>query len=192
MWAPCEWTWFDLLGDCDYAFTDGLALRAACGRDLWETNVSAPRILRPVTGDLTLQARVRPVEAGTPTLGGLLLYWDPSNHLRLDVGSTGPLSVGLAGALDNRNVLTGAAALPEPPGATGVVLRIERIGETVTALVSPDGDTWYRVGTATAPTRGPVWAGFCALGNIDRAIYPGAFPDGSAIWFDGVEMAVRA
>jgi len=52
----------------------------------------------------------------------------------------------------------------------------------VAAFCSADGEAWFSVGRARFPA-GPAQVGLYAIGSIDRAIYPGAYPEGTAIRF---------
>jgi DNA-binding SARP family transcriptional activator len=54
----------------------------------------------------------------------------------------------------------------------------------VHALCSADGQHWFTVGHVEFPTEDPVEVGMHAIGNVNRMIYPGAYPEGTAIRFD--------
>ena len=69
-------------------------------------------------------------------------------------------------------------------------LRLERAGSRVRALCSADGSEWFSAGEAEFPVEGPLEVGLFATGTIDRTIYHGAFPDGTAIRFEAFEQAV--
>jgi len=64
-----------------------------------------------------------------------------------------------------------------------VVLRLVRNSEQIGALCSLDGEQWYSVGHTTFPVDDTVQVGVHAIGMIDRTIYHGAYPEGSAIRF---------
>jgi tetratricopeptide (TPR) repeat protein/regulation of enolase protein 1 (concanavalin A-like superfamily) len=186
-----EWAWHDPFGDCTYAVRAGLEMRAANGRDLLHVNRSAPRLLRTMSGDWAVQARCVPVSEDRPTIGGLVLWVDDENYLRLDWGATGERDLYFGGSLDNRDILIGRGRLP--PGDTeedlrGVFLRLERIGERVNAFCSTDGERWFTVGSVRFPVEGPVQVGVHAIGKIDRAVYRGAYPDGTAIRFESFHI----
>ena len=53
------------------------------------------------------------------------------------------------------------------------------------------GGSWRSAGQATFPADDPVEVGLYAVGMIDRTIYHGAFPDGTAIRFEAFEPAGR-
>ena len=77
-------------GDCSWTTGAGyVEIFAANGRDLWWTNFSAPRLVRTFDGDFSLQVRCEPADDQTPAIGGLLLWLDERNYLRLDRGSGG-------------------------------------------------------------------------------------------------------
>jgi hypothetical protein len=184
-----KWSWHDPFKDCTYKIQDGLEMRAANGRDLLRMNLSAPRLLRTVLGDWVVQTRCVPVSGQAlrlrsgqaPTIGGLVLWKDKENYLRLDRGAIGERDIYFGGCLDNRDLLIGRGRLP-PGGSSGrVFLRLERVGDRVSALCSVDGETWFTAGTVTFPAANPVQVGVHAIGQIDRTVYHGAYPDGTAV-----------
>jgi hypothetical protein len=61
---------------------------------------------------------------------------------------------------------------------------LERVGERVNAFCSADGDIWLTVGHVEFPVEDPVQVGMHAIGNIDRTVYRGTYPDGTAIRFE--------
>jgi regulation of enolase protein 1 (concanavalin A-like superfamily) len=65
---------------------------------------------------------------------------------------------------------------------------LERAGERVRALCSADGAVWYAVGETAFPVADPVQVGLVAIGNLDRTIYPGAYPEGTAIRFESFDL----
>ena len=69
-----------------------------------------------------------------------------------------------------------------------VFLRLERVGERVDALCSADGERWFTVGHVAFPVEDPVRVGLHAIGNIDRSVYHGAYPDGTAIRFESFQL----
>jgi regulation of enolase protein 1 (concanavalin A-like superfamily) len=110
-------------------------------------------------------------------MGGILLWKDKENFLRLDRGTRGPHEVSLQGCLGNQDVIIGRGRLP----AERMILRLERQGSRVNALCSADGQSWFTVGYAEFPVEDPLEVGLHAIGAIDRTIYAGAYPEGTAI-----------
>jgi hypothetical protein len=67
-------------------------------------------------------------------------------------------------------------------------LRLERLGHRVNALCTADGREWFTVGGVDFPAADPVEVGLHAIGTIDRAIYLGAYPEGTAIRFESFDL----
>jgi len=187
-WPVAGWEWQDPLGDCAAVRrtgqAGGLILEAANGRDLYGINYSAPRLVHPATGDLIAEAICSTAYDDRPAMGGLLLWRDPNHYLLLDWGRGGPGELLLAGCLDGVDRVWGRGYLPGPQ----VTLRLQRSGGEVVGLCSADGQTWWSVGHASFPVDDPVQIGLCAIGMIDRTIYPGAYREGTAIRFESFRM----
>lgn len=173
--------WVDPFGDCSWTVAEqGLVLQAVNGRDLWVNNLSAPRLLQPVVGDFAIQVICQAGEAHRPALGGLLLWQDQANYLRLTWGEYGAASITLVGCMGNADQILGRGRLTH----TGQVhLRLEQVGMQVRALCSADGQRWFCVGEVVFPAADGLAVGVHAIGKIDRTFYPGAYPAGTAICF---------
>ncbi len=186
------WVWHDPLGDCSFRLRNGLEIRAANGRGLARLNTSAPRVLRSARGDWIVQTACGPVHDGQfPDLGGLLIWVDAQNYLSLLQGVDGTREVSFWGCLDRSDLFVGRGRLS--PGEAldltePVHLRLERAGERVRALCSVEGVDWYTVGEATFPIADPVEVGLVAIGDLDRTIYAGAYPEGTAIRFQSFDL----
>jgi hypothetical protein len=174
---------------------DGLEIRAACGRDFWHPNRSAPRLLRPVSGDFAIQAICRPVSAAAPAMGGLLLWRNEQHYVRLDWGTKGLHQLTLGGCLPGKQfpalvrwgrkgVILGRGRLP----GERIFMRLERRGGWVRALCSAEGRRWFTLGQVEFPADAPVEVGPHAIGRIDPLIYPGTYPEGTAIRFESFEL----
>jgi predicted ATPase/DNA-binding SARP family transcriptional activator len=193
-----EWVWEDSFEDCSFTVQNRLEIHAANGRDLWQINWSAPRMLRPApegTGWATETVCI-PISEEKPAIGGLLLWKDKENYLRLDRGTRGEREISFGGCLANQDVIIGRGRIPidksanqqmgKPAGR--VFLRLERVVDRVNALCSADGVSWFTVGHVPFPAEDPVQVGLHAIGNIDRTIYHGAYPDGTAIRFESFQL----
>jgi len=119
-----------------------------------------------------------------PTIGGILVWKDKENYLRLDRGARGKYEINLSGSIKNQCLTFGRGRLV----SDRIFLRLERIDNTVSALCSGDGNEWFTVGHVEFPVDDPVEFGLFAIGMIDRTIYHGAFPDGTAIRFESFEL----
>jgi hypothetical protein len=196
-----DWDWQDIFDDCSFTAQNGLEIHAANGRHLWHANLSAPRILRSASGDLAVQTVCAPASDEKLVIGGLLLWKDKESYLRLDRGTTGEHHVFFGGCLGNQDVIIGrgrlesanrqigeSASQPCSGQAGRVFLRLERIGDRVDALCSADGERWFSVGHVRFPVEDPVQVGLYAIGSIDRTIYHGAYPDGTAIRFESFQL----
>jgi regulation of enolase protein 1 (concanavalin A-like superfamily) len=86
----------------------------------------------------------------------------------------------------DRNVILGRGRLP----AESIILRLERRGGSVRALCSADGQHWFSVGQVEFPADDSLEVGVHAIGSIERMIYPGAYPEGTAIRFESFELWV--
>jgi hypothetical protein len=179
------WKWEDPFGDCLYTTGDGLTIQAANYRDLWLNNLGAPRLLRAVQGAFALETRCRVPLPDRPAMGGLLLWQNQKNYLRLTWNTHGPGEINLLGCLKNRDLLLGRGALPQ---AEQIYLRLERIGAQVRALYSADGDVWSSVGAVEFAVADPVEIGLLAVGFIPRYVYPGSTMGGTAIRFASLQL----
>ena len=178
------WQWHDPFDDCHHRFDNGLVIQAADGRDLWFINFSAPRFTQIVEGDLAAEAICSPPDDGRPAMGGLLIWFDESNFIRLDRGTMGEDEVTLMGCIDNENAIFGRGRLP----GERITLRLERIGHQICALCRlPDGD-WYSVGSVNLPFEGPYEVGIFACGYVDRTIYPGTPAGGGSLRFESFQI----
>jgi tetratricopeptide (TPR) repeat protein len=179
------WAWHDPFGDCSCSLDGGLLIRAANGRDMWHVNLSAPRLLQRAPADgFAVQTICGPVSDAQPAIGGLLLWQDAQHYLVLEWGHWGAADIAFRGCLENEDRLIGRGRLP----GQHVWLRLERRGSTVHALCSADGRQWFRAGAAEFPAREGEQAGLHAIGSIDRTIYHGAYPEGTAIRFASFEV----
>jgi tetratricopeptide (TPR) repeat protein/regulation of enolase protein 1 (concanavalin A-like superfamily) len=179
-----EWEWDDLHGDGAYAVENVLEIRAPNGRDLSKANVSAPRLLRPVEGDFAADAVSLPGRDDRLTLGGLLLWVDADNFLRVERGIRGHRDVSLRGRVDGADKLLGRGRLD----ADRIHLRVERRGGSVRALCSADGRAWHSIGETEFTSDPPARVGLHAIGVIERTIYRGAFREGDAIRFESFAL----
>ncbi|MFN8467547.1 MAG: AAA family ATPase [Caldilineaceae bacterium] len=183
-----QWEWCDPFQDgaChfEHCATPGVELVAADGRDLWYLNTGAPSLRTGVAGDFALQARCG-VSARRPrAMGGLLLWCDGSNYVRLDWGGLGVGEISFLGWAGGKRRFWGRAR----SGCGQPILRLERSDQEVRALFSEDGRGWLLVGQTALAVDGPWSAGLLGLGMVDRTLVPGAPPGGAAIRFDSIKF----
>jgi len=187
---PPGWTWYDTFDDCSFTIGNGVEIHAANGRGLRGNNVSAPRLLGSITGDFSFQTCCMPATNEKLVIGGLLLWFDKENYLRLDLGTYGENQIFFGGARQNQAVVVGRGCLPQDreqdatiDSPTQVYLRLERIGQRINAFCSADETSWFTVGATAFLGDNPIRVGLYAIGQIHRHIYHGAYPEGTAIRF---------
>ncbi|MFN2230664.1 MAG: AAA family ATPase [Anaerolineae bacterium] len=184
--AP-DWRWEDPFEDSSYTVRNGLEIHAANGRHLWRINQSAPRLLQQAAGDLAVQATCEPASEDRPAIGGLLLWKDEQHYLHLDWGLLSKNDVSFMGCIDNRDVVIGRGRLPHD-GLEHVHLRLERVGDEVSAFCSANGEQWFAVGHVPFPAEDSIQVGLHAIGSIDRTVYRGAYPEGTAIRYASFQL----
>jgi tetratricopeptide (TPR) repeat protein len=178
-----EWVWHDPEGDCAILLQNGVEIHAENGRDLWGRNVTAPRLLRPVSGDFAVQMVCSPAGSEKPASGGILLWKDGQNLLRLERGGRGPYEIDFVGSLRGRQIIVGRGSLESEQ----MWFRLERRGSHLRALCSADGRNWSTLGAVEFPVEDPVEIGLHAI-RIDPTFYLGASFAGSAIRFEAFEL----
>jgi hypothetical protein len=191
-----NWVWDDPFGGCTYTPGAGLTIRAVNARYLWHMALSAPRLLRPLPASVTnpaIQINCEPAMGDRPAIGGLLLWKDKENYLWLEMGRYGTRDAAFGGCLDNRDLVIGRGRLPEGPEPgwamdEPVTLRLNVSDDRVEALCSLNREEWFSVGHAAFPFGEGVKVGVHAIGMIDRSIYHGAYPEGTAIRFTGFRV----
>lgn len=188
-----SWSWRDPLEDCSFTVRNGLEIHAVNGRDLFIINWSAPRWLRSAPRECAVQTVCARVSSEKPALGGILLWKDPQNFLRLDWGARGRDEVSLFGRLQNRDLRVGLQNSDVMIGrgrlsAERVHLRLERRRRDVNALCSADGRDWFTVGRAALAIEEPLMVGPYAIGHTDRTLYPAAHREGTAIRFESFRV----
>jgi hypothetical protein len=95
--------------------------------------------------------------------------------------------VSFGGLVDGKGRSAGRGRVPSTPSQR-IHLRLERMGEGVRALCSTNGEEWYTVGHTPFPVQDPVHVGFVAVGAIERLLNPGAYPNGTAIRFESLNL----
>ena len=117
-------------------------------------------------------------------MGGLLLWFNESNFIRLDRGTMGEDEVTLMGCIDNEDAIFGRGCL----SGERITLRLERIGDQIRALCRVPDQAWYSVGSVNIPFEGPYEAGIFACGYVDRTIYPGTPAGGGSLCFESFAL----
>jgi class 3 adenylate cyclase/tetratricopeptide (TPR) repeat protein len=174
--------WKDPFGDCQFVVSDGLTIQSANERNFHNINSSAPRLIHktPIMGDFTVQTKIAPGSEDVPTIGGLLSWQNKKNWFCLEFGSFGSDEVVFRGFKRNNDLIFGRGLLLSKTG----YLRLVKHRDQISAFCSSDNLNWFFVGNTNLESDEPVYPGIHAIGHINRMIYPGAFPQGTAIRFD--------
>jgi tetratricopeptide (TPR) repeat protein/regulation of enolase protein 1 (concanavalin A-like superfamily) len=184
--SASSWHWHDPFGDCRWSVNEGgLTIYASnFFRDLWFNNQSAPRFLCEVTGDFAIQTVCTAAVPDRPAMGGIVLWHDKQNYLRLAWGAQGAEEITMLGCLDNRDLYLGRGRLP----GLAVHLRLERKEGRVRALCSADGIDWFCLAHVPFPADGPVQIGPFATGMQFSWVHPGSTQRGTAIRFSSFQI----
>ena len=115
-----------------------------------------------------------------------MLWKDRENFLRLERGIRGKHQVAFTGCLANEEILIGRGylAVAGADSTPCIFLRLERRGHRVDALCSEDGVNWFTVGHVGFLIEGAIKVGLHTIGYINRLVYRGAYPGGTAIRFE--------
>ena len=211
-----SWDWMDEFGDCavaqhsmlaenqdrilGYPPSHGLEICAANGRDLDGLNLSAPRLMREMSGDFAVEVCISPASDNElaarstekPRMGGLLIWKDKDNFLRFEIGVDGQHEIRLHGYVDGKRQVAGRGFLSGDSDEE-IHLRLERTGEQFSAYCSVDAkiESWATCGKLALPLDDPIQIGIHAIGMIDRTIYCGNFKEGTATLFRGFKLWTR-
>jgi len=148
-----QWSLIDPGGDATYSvFNLGkyFTITAPAGNDLYPGNTRAPRLLRPLSGDFTVETLVAFDPAPPGYKGaGILIWQDENNFLRLERGYNS--RSGIEFDKNANGVYSRPMESAQVPTTSRVVgLRLKRQGDHFTAYWRdvPSGGGWLLVGNA--------------------------------------------
>jgi class 3 adenylate cyclase/tetratricopeptide (TPR) repeat protein len=181
-----NWEKIDPYDDCKFTFNGGLTIQAANERNLHHINRSAPRLVYcdAITEDFSIQTKCFPLTIEKPAIGGLLLWQSEVKWVCLEIGAHGPGEIIFRGFKDNQDMVFGRGILK----TDGIYLQFEKQGNQITAFCSPNGKNWLFVGSMHLASNEAVTPGLHGNGHINRMIYPGAYPEGTAICFKNFQL----
>ena len=146
------------------ASADGTFTSSAAGRDIQDATDGFGFVYQPVTGYVTLTARVMSVpQTNEWAKAGIML--------RAGTGADAPnvfLALTSAHALtfQHRDAAGAATTAMQFAGAAPLWLRLQRTGGRVLAYTSSDGAAWALVGGAAAPLPSTVTAGLASTSHV--------------------------
>ena len=158
-----EWQWIDPKGNCHCEFkVTWLRIQADSECNLWvPNNLDAPRLLRWISGDFAIETQIA-IDEDIPAVGGLLVWKDIDNFIRFEKGMRGRNNIELSGNVNDTGNFFGRGMLVSDT----IYMRIERIGDTLSAYCSKDGENWLTCGQVEFPVDDPIQIGVHAIGNI--------------------------
>jgi hypothetical protein len=110
------------------------------GADIFKANMTAPMLLRPITGDFVLEATVEALPTVFYQGAGLLLWNGPNSYVRIERGFGGTGTVGFEYKDGGPHKWVHGPLPSEHPiktEATRLVLRMARTGGTITGSWRP-------------------------------------------------------
>jgi tetratricopeptide (TPR) repeat protein/regulation of enolase protein 1 (concanavalin A-like superfamily) len=175
-----EWEWVNTKGDSSYSFAkegNWLEIHAASGSHLW-SGFHAPRLLQKVSGDFTVEVKMKASSDELPSVGGLLVWVDRDNLIRFESGLLLENGVTFISRICSEYDCFGRGRLPSDI----LYLRLERTGDVFSAYCSDDGKNWLTCGYMDFPAEDPIKVGIHAIsysglrgGNMDTATQFGSF-----------------
>jgi len=162
------WKWVDPNGDCTYQFnkSDGtLVIEIASGGNaLWKMrDYDAPRLMRKIRGDFIMETNLEAKLDSPFESAGLLLWASRDNFMRLELGA-GNLELGAGNQVRFIREQNGEADWIglEPLKSQFLLLRLKRVGDTITTWYSDNRRPWRELGKAKFEADSEVEVGLFA------------------------------
>lgn len=151
-----------------------LRVRIPNGKDLYGDNRTAPRYLKPISGDFQIETRVKFLPKENYQGAGLLIFKDDNNYIRLERAYGGVGGGGEGIRLDVRkNGEQAPIVTPNdlPTEAEEVELKIVRVGTLLTAYWRIDEESeWREVGEVATDYPDSVLAGLVACNTAREVV----------------------
>ncbi len=149
-----------------------LKLKIPSGKDLYGENLTAPRLLKTVSGDFEIETRVKFSPSQSYQGAGLLIFRNDNNYLRLErgFGGTGGGDSGIR--FDKREDETYEPVAMQdkfPTEAREVELKFRRVGKDFTAFWREAGKSeWIEVGKVTNSYPEALQIGLIGVNTADK------------------------
>ena len=157
------------LGSVAVTETGGKMMLTGAGEDIWNNSDQFTYAFKSLNGDGSMTARV--VSNGTGTnewaKGGVMIrdsLEGGSAHVSMVITGGG----GNGASLQFREMTDGASASYDAASAITppYLVRVERVGDSLTGSVSSDGKTWTSMGTVYVAMESPVYIGLCVTSHV--------------------------
>ncbi len=151
-----------------------LRVRIPNGKDMYGGNVSAPRYVKPITGDFQIETRVRFLPKENYQGAGLLIYVDDHTYLRFEraYGGVGGGADGIRLDLRLRDKYSPIVTPDDlPTELEEVDLRVVRTGRRFLAYWRENEDgAWREAGSVDVDFPATVMAGLAACNTAREVI----------------------
>jgi len=118
--------------------------------------------LQDISGDFAIETKMATADEEIPTAGGLLVWKDKDNFIRFEKGMRGKNNIEFSGNVNDKFDHFGRGMLISDT----TYMRIERIGDTLSAYCSNDRENWLTCGEVSFPVGDPIQVGIHAIGSI--------------------------
>ncbi|MBI5030430.1 MAG: DUF1349 domain-containing protein [Chloroflexi bacterium] len=165
-----KWVWQDRWEDAQYdlqARSGFIRITAPTGNDLWgSTNFDGPFLAQPINGNFIVETAVEFAPAEDFQGAGILIYQDDDNLVRVEraFGGTGGGEGGIHLSVIRDGVgetITGYDQAST--SAKKVELRVQRIGNQITAWWREPGKTWQSLDSVSVQLNATVQVGIVTL-----------------------------
>jgi len=172
-----NWTIIDPNGDSTFSLTSKpgyltISTSSPPDRDLWPpVNLYSPRIMRPVSGNFTIETKVWAVFNTSIQSAGIFVWKDQDNYLRLERAYRyGYQEVIFSALINGVSTMTGpestsGGALLHVPNINPIYFRLVKTGPTYSGYYSAEGVNWIFLANISLQIDYQVNAG---LYNVNR------------------------
>lgn len=146
-----KWQWVDPSSSADHHLDPQgpLSISASPNSDLYPPfhNVSAPRLLQPITGDFTLSTLVSLSLNKNYQSAGILIWQDKTTFLRFEIAFGLSKESGVTFQQDDHTAFSSISSIGQHPVAAGSIeLRVQKQGDHFTAWYRVPGQSWQAAG----------------------------------------------
>jgi hypothetical protein len=152
--------------------TGGKMTLTGDGSDIWNNSDEFTYAYKSLNGDATIVARVTSIGAGSNTWakGGVMIRDSldgGSMHAMMVMTANSDGAAGNGASFQYRAATDGGSANVD---STAVVappywIKLERVGDSFTGYVSPDGSAWSMIGAQDVVMAAPVYVGICVTSH---------------------------